>query len=199
MGPAAIGSGGGGLPSAGAAAGSPSGANNGSGGGGTSASGASVDSGASGSGGRRGSGSSGKGGARAADGDSGAADGGARDAGNSDAGGSAQPIDGGAHTGCKRGIATNTAPGAAFFPAISWWYNWSMGASGPDTGIEFVPMTWGKGDVAKSVPAGSNFLLTFNEPNFHAQSNLTPQEAASYWPMIEAKQQPLTFRSSARG
>jgi len=92
-----------------------------------------------------------------------------------------------AHAGCKRGIAANTAPAAAFFPAITWWYNWSMGASGPATGIEFVPMTWGKADVPKAVPAGSKYLLTFNEPNFHAQSNLTPQEAASYWPMIEAK------------
>ena len=144
--------------------------NTGSGGNATSASGANVDSGTS----------TNTGTAGGSDRDGGSSDAGAdRDAGNA--------VDAGAHTACKRGIATNTPPGAAFFPAISWWYNWSMAASGTDTGIEFVPMTWGKADVAKPVPAGSQFLLTFNEPNFHAQANLTPEEAASSWPMIEAK------------
>lgn len=87
---------------------------------------------------------------------------------------------------CKRGIAANVAPGAAFYPAITWWYNWSMGSTGTDVGIEFVPMMWGSGSVSTPIPAGSKFLLTFNEPNFKAQSNLTPQQAASYWPAIEA-------------
>jgi hypothetical protein len=86
---------------------------------------------------------------------------------------------------CKRGIAANTAPGPAFFPAIGWWYDWSMQKSGTDVGIEFVPMMWGKSSVNTAIPSGSKYLLTFNEPNFHAQSNLTPQQAASYWPTIE--------------
>jgi hypothetical protein len=63
-----------------------------------------------------------------------------------------------------------------------------MQPSGADVGVEFVPMIWGAGSLNASVPSGSDFLLTFNEPNFHApQSNLTAQEAASYWPEIEAK------------
>jgi len=48
-------------------------------------------------------------------------------------------------------------------------------------------MMWGKTDVTKDVPAGSDFLLTFNEPNFHAQSNITAQAAADLWPQVEAK------------
>jgi hypothetical protein len=94
---------------------------------------------------------------------------------------------GGAGTGCKRGIAANTAPGAAFSPAITWWYNWAMQSSGADVGIEFVPMVWGSGSLSASVPAEASYLLGFNEPNFHAQSDLTAQEAAGLWPTIEAK------------
>jgi hypothetical protein len=95
--------------------------------------------------------------------------------------------DAGAGAPCKRGIATNTAPGAAFFPAIAWWYNWSAQSSGAKVGIELVPMIWGASSVNAALPAGSKFMLTFNEPNFHAQSNLTPQMAASYWPTLTAK------------
>lgn len=87
---------------------------------------------------------------------------------------------------CKRGIATNVAPGAAFFPAIGWWYDWSMQSSGAKIGIEFVPMMWGSGSVTTGIPAGARYLLTFNEPNFKSQSNLTATEAASYWPQIQA-------------
>ena len=100
------------------------------------------------------------------------------------AGGAWSP-DGGAKY-CKRGIAANTAPGAAFFPSVSWWYNWSsQGAS--TSGIEFVPMLWGSKNVSAAIPAVSAFLLTFNEPNFKAQSNLTAAQAASYWPAIQTK------------
>ena len=99
--------------------------------------------------------------------------------------GGAFAFDGGAGT-CKRGIAANTAPGAAFGPAVSWWYNWSnQGTS--RTGLEFVPMLWGSGSMSAAIPSGSAFLLTFNEPNFKAQSNLTAVQAASYWPAIQTK------------
>ena len=89
-------------------------------------------------------------------------------------------------SGCKRGIAANTAPGPAFSPRVAWWYNWAIQGS-DEAGVEFVPMMWGKGDVSKSVPTGSEFLLTFNEPNFHAQSNITAQAAADLWPQVEAQ------------
>jgi hypothetical protein len=87
---------------------------------------------------------------------------------------------------CKRGIATNTAPGAAFFPAITWWYDWSLTGGGTNTGIQFVPMIWGSSTVNGTIPAGSKFVLGFNEPNFHTQSNLTPQAAAAAWPALQA-------------
>jgi len=86
-------------------------------------------------------------------------------------------------SGCKRGIAANTAPGPAFSPNVAWWYDWSMKGAG---GVEFVPMAWGKSDVNTAVPAGAKYLLSFNEPNFHAQSNLTAQAAADLWPTLTA-------------
>jgi hypothetical protein len=93
----------------------------------------------------------------------------------------------GANGTCKRGIAANTAPGAAFSPAIGWWYNWAIQGSGQGQGIEFVPMVWGAASVGTPLPAGSDFVLGFNEPNFHAQANLTAQEAAANWPEVEAQ------------
>jgi hypothetical protein len=93
---------------------------------------------------------------------------------------------GAASSSCKRGIATNTAPGAAFSPAITWWYDWSLTGGGSNTGIQFVPMIWGSATVNGTIPTGSKFVLGFNEPNFHAQSNLTPQAAAAAWPALQA-------------
>jgi hypothetical protein len=87
---------------------------------------------------------------------------------------------------CKRGIAANTAPGAAFYPAVRWWYNWGLSRTGGNTGIEFVPMVWGSSTVNNAIPSGSKYLLGFNEPNFKAQSNLTPLAAATAWPMLTA-------------
>jgi hypothetical protein len=100
--------------------------------------------------------------------------------------GGAGSLDGGGTTVCKRGIAANTAPGAAFFPAVAWWYNWAAQGSS-SSGIEFVPMIWGKDSLNSAIPAPSKYLLTFNEPNFMAQSNLTATVAASYWPTIQTK------------
>jgi hypothetical protein len=86
---------------------------------------------------------------------------------------------------CKRGIAANTAPGPAFFPAVSWWYNWALTGTAAGAGIEFVPMMWDEATVSRATPAGSKFLLGFNEPNFMAQANLTAQAAAALWPMLQ--------------
>ncbi len=93
---------------------------------------------------------------------------------------------------CKRGIATNTTPSSAFAPTasspgIAWWYDWSNQPSNGSTSLEFVPMIWGSGSLNAAIPAGSRFLLTFNEPNFKAQSDLTGQQAATDWPTIEGK------------
>ncbi len=102
----------------------------------------------------------------------------------------AQPGDAAGVT-CKRGIATNAAPSPGFVPTtsspgVSWWYNWSN--QGADAGgIPFVPMIWGSGALGSAIPAGSPFLLGFNEPNFKAQADLTSQEAAADWPTVQDK------------
>jgi hypothetical protein len=134
------------------------------------------------SGGGRGgtTGSAGAGGGRGGTSGSAGAGGGGRGGttGSAGAGGGTNPT-------CKRGIAANTAPGAAFYPAVRWWYNWSLSRSGGNTGIEFVPMVWGSSTVNGAIPSGSKYLLGFNEPNFKAQSNLTPQAAAAAWPALQ--------------
>jgi Glycosyl hydrolase catalytic core len=94
--------------------------------------------------------------------------------------------------GCKRGIAANAAPGSAFArtsaqPGVSWWYNWALDGSGNDPSIEHVPMVWGTSSLGDALPAGAKYVLGFNEPNFKAQSNLTPEQAAADWPQVEAQ------------
>src|SRR5690606_37604917 len=80
---------------------------------------------------------------------------------------------------CKRGVAW---PGerlsdSEIAPALAWWYNWGPSASGDESGPEFVPMAWGAGTTADELSSrladGAQFLLGFNEPNFHAQANLS--------------------------
>jgi hypothetical protein len=105
----------------------------------------------------------------------------------------------GGSAGRKRGIAYGSLSEGdmtALSPGIGWWYNWSpqpdstLPANYAPAGVEFVPMIWGgtfdPTELAKQVPAGAKYLLTFNEPNFGAQSNLTPQQAAALWPKVEA-------------
>jgi hypothetical protein len=133
-----------------------------------------------------GSDSSGNGGASNSNGgkaNGGSANGGSATGGSANGGSGGQ----GGVTTCKRGIAANTAPGAAFSNKVAWWYNWAMSGTGAGSGIEFVPMAWGSGSVSANLPSGAKFLLGFNEPNFHAQANLTPQQAANLWPMLESK------------
>jgi hypothetical protein len=112
-------------------------------------------------------------------------------------GGAGGSLDGGI-TSRKRGIAYgyhSDADLAALSAGIGWWYNWApkpdatLMTGYPGLGVEYVPMVWGGTfDVAtleKQVPAAAKYLLTFNEPNFGAQANLTPAEAAALWPKIE--------------
>jgi hypothetical protein len=105
----------------------------------------------------------------------------------------AAPSDGGGATSCKRGIAANATPTTAFTqtaPGISWWYDWSNALPQNDV-VDFVPMIWGEKTLAGPIPQSAKFLLGFNEPNFKAQSNLTPQQAAADWPQVEALAKPL--------
>jgi hypothetical protein len=109
--------------------------------------------------------------------------------------GSASGSTGGAP--CKRGIASDAAPSAALAPAASvpgvgWWYNWATKpASGASPAIEFDPMMANAGAVNNSIPSGSKYLLSFNEPDFKAQGNLSPQQAAADWPALQAKAKAL--------
>jgi hypothetical protein len=109
----------------------------------------------------------------------------AHDSGTTSGDGGTQPT-----STCKRGIASNIAPSAAFAhtstsPGITWWYNWSTQPAATPASIEFDPMIWGSGSLNAALPSGSPFVLGFNEPNFSAQSNLTPQQAAADWPTVE--------------
>jgi hypothetical protein len=97
----------------------------------------------------------------------------------------------------KRGICGDASGKdlSVFAPFVSWYYNWSIQPPAVSNGelqeIEWVPMQWGaiKADqvttIASKIPAGSTFLLGFNEPNFKSQSNLTPAQAAAMWPYVE--------------
>jgi putative glycosyl hydrolase len=174
-------------------------------GGGTSGSGGTTGgAGTTGRGGTAGTGGS-EGGASGAAGNAGKA-GSSGSAGTTGRGGSAGTsgtdagtgTDAGDITSRKRGIAYgyhSDADLAALSAGIGWWYNWAAKPDGtlmtgyPGLGVEFVPMVWGGTfDVAtleKQVPAGAKYLLTFNEPNFGSQANLTPAQAAALWPKIE--------------
>jgi len=87
---------------------------------------------------------------------------------------------------CKRGIASNVAPGAELSASVKWWYDWGNGPSGASN-AEFVPMMWDERAVNASIPAGAKFLLGFNEPNFKSQADLTPAQAASYWGTVQQR------------
>jgi len=116
--------------------------------------------------------------------------GGAATTGGSAASGSSKSLGGspatGGSAGTKRGIAANVAPGAAFNPAVRWWYNWAIKGSGANVGIEFVPMIWNQTSVGSALPSGSKYVLGFNEPNFFSQANLSATQAASDWPALQA-------------
>jgi hypothetical protein len=102
---------------------------------------------------------------------------------------------------CKRGVAYNREDGAdapALKQGIGWWYNWSPSpGDGTDAllnaGLEFVPMVFtgppraniDVNAIVAGIPAGSKYLLGFNEPNFKVQANLTPEQAAAAWPQVE--------------
>lgn len=105
----------------------------------------------------------------------------------------------------KRGIGWDEknqritdAPVDKMLPGVSWIYNWgpaptgSAGNLGTADGMNFVPMCWnGNYDEAtirnyvNAHKEGVKYLLGFNEPNFSAQANMTPEAAAAKWPDVE--------------
>ena len=99
---------------------------------------------------------------------------------------------------CKRGVAygsNSVADLQALSRGVSWWYNW---AATPDSavrndyarlGVEYVPMLWDErfdvnGSIA-NIPQGVRTMLTFNEPNFFSEANLSPEQAAAEWPRVQ--------------
>lgn len=86
---------------------------------------------------------------------------------------------------CKRGLAANIAPSAAFAAGVGWWYNWAIQSDAPDTGVEFVPMVWDENSVDAAFPADAAFVLGFNEPNFRVQANLSAEQAAAHWRTLQ--------------
>lgn len=103
----------------------------------------------------------------------------------------------------KRGFGENTMSYTADLQALargcSWWYDWGTtppnslaSLVGKDKLIEFAPMTWNATYNIEElrtyykVHPGDKYLLGFNEPNFKAQSNMTPTQAAQAWPKLES-------------
>ncbi|XP_045173776.1 uncharacterized protein LOC123535253 isoform X2 [Mercenaria mercenaria] len=82
---------------------------------------------------------------------------------------------------------------------MAWWYDWGpnfdkieseSGCNIDDRYLDpFVPMIWGYSpnwstDIYR-VDHRNEFILGFNEPNHKAQANLSPQEAADAWHIVE--------------
>lgn len=110
----------------------------------------------------------------------------------------------------KRGISENNftyeAEVNALANGITWYYNWGQTPSanvknvvGPGKSVEFVPMIWNASvdsngnltNVASLISyldqnPGVKYLLGFNEPNFKAQANMLPTDAAKAWKAVEA-------------
>ena len=102
----------------------------------------------------------------------------------------------------KRGVSQNgfsySEEVKALEPGVSWYYNWATSLNNTElpfftaeTEIAFYPMCW-NGNFDESVlmnyfelHPNVKYLLGFNEPNFKAQANMTPAEAASIWPQLE--------------
>ncbi|GAB1415981.1 hypothetical protein MASR2M117_13870 [Paludibacter sp.] len=98
----------------------------------------------------------------------------------------------------KRGLGYNTLlteDVQALSPGMSWGYNWGHTGSGNDAAfntynIEFIPMAWNgiNKDGIRSLLSNHpeiKYILGFNEPNFKAQANLSPEAAAAKWKDIE--------------
>jgi hypothetical protein len=112
--------------------------------------------------------------------------------------GNTEPIE----KSAKRGLAydlTQAADFEALKAGVSWWYNWHHSTGAPfrysrDYQMDFIPMLWGHNqnadfETVKSVIQSRpevDYLLVMNEPNLLDQANLSPAQAATYWPRYEA-------------
>lgn len=101
----------------------------------------------------------------------------------------------------KRGVSENaftlTEEMDVLVPGCSWLYNWANTPTSnadymSDDTWEFIPMCWNANynsdnirNYCKAHPE-TKYLLGFNEPNFVAQANMTPESAAAAWPQVKA-------------
>jgi len=108
----------------------------------------------------------------------------------------------------QKGVGVWTFDGvneALALSGASWYYTWTPGHSGITTprGTQFVPMIWGARDVTAAaldqVKDEGRYLLTFNEPDNGAQSNMTVSEALSLWPQLMATGMRLASPAVANG
>ena len=83
----------------------------------------------------------------------------------------------------------------------SWYYTWGVKTENEYIDAEFVPMVWGRwqmtqenlGYIKENYESGKfTHLLTFNEPDLPDQSNMSVDEALSYWEQLEAIGIPLS-------
>jgi RNA polymerase sigma factor (sigma-70 family) len=102
-----------------------------------------------------------------------------------------------------RAIATSAKKGVSVwrFAGLSealedvgaaWYYNWAPDnddVPGP-SGVEFVPMIWGKANVTdatlRQASSEGEELLGFNEPDMGGQANMSVEDALAAWPKLEA-------------
>lgn len=103
----------------------------------------------------------------------------------------------------KRGVSFNFSqfPAedcAALGSSASWSYNWGHSVPSGDleqhltkNDIEYVQMIWNGNYNAdairtyKGLHPESEYILAFNEPNLTDQANMTPEQAAAFWPDIK--------------
>lgn len=96
----------------------------------------------------------------------------------------------------KRGVAQDSwafpdTDIASLSSTLSWTYNWGSGPLSAGlksnlaaVGVEFCPMAWNNNYNEAGLRAADEWILGFNEPNLTDQCNMTPQEAAKYWPDV---------------
>jgi hypothetical protein len=89
-----------------------------------------------------------------------------------------------AFTGAAQALARSGA---------SWYYTWSAtpaGGMASPPGVRFVPLIWGAANVnagtLSQVRGEGRYLLSFNEPDMSGQANMSPGQALSLWPQLEA-------------
>ncbi len=87
---------------------------------------------------------------------------------------------------------------------VDWVYNWGPDPENVDLfasdSMSFAPMCWNGAydekrirDFVKKHPE-TRYLLGFNEPNFNAQANMSPETTAKQWPRVEKLADELGLR-----